>query len=109
MNEHAALEKLGQARKLLADAKTCDEVRKIHSQAEALRAYSQQHKLSLECYNFAAEIKLRAERRMGEFLSATPKNKGGQHTHRTGRGALPVPPHYRSLELRKRKAHVIKS
>lgn len=87
-DEHNTLMVLGKACKLLAEARNYDEAAKIRSQAEALRAYSQQQKLSVECYNYAAEIKLRAERKMGAFLRRMEKNKGGEHSHRqtTGRG-----------------------
>jgi hypothetical protein len=87
-DEHNTLMLLGKARELLIEARNYDEAAKIRSQAEALRAYSQQQKLSVECYNYAAEIKLRAERKMGAFLRRMEKNKGGEHSHRqtTGRG-----------------------
>jgi hypothetical protein len=42
MNEHNTLMVLDKARKFLAQAKTYDEAAKIRSQAEALRAHSQQ-------------------------------------------------------------------
>jgi len=106
MSEHTTLVKLDHARKLLDEARTCDEIKKIHSHAEALRAYSQQQKLSVDCYNRATEIKLRAERRMGESLSAMAKNKGGQHTHRnsTGKEAPTSAPTLRELEITKQQS-----
>jgi hypothetical protein len=87
MTEAKTLLVLSKARKLLATVKTYDQAARIRSHAEALRAYSQQQKLSVECYNDAAEIKLRAERKMGGFLALTEKNRGGEHAHRktTGR------------------------
>ena len=98
-----ALVVLDKARKLLAEVKTYDEAAKIRSQAEAVRAYSQQRKLSVECYNYAAEIKLRAERKMGSFLTLTQKNRGGERSHKksTGRGVATSAPTLRELGVTK--------
>lgn len=51
----------------LADAKAVDEVMEIHNRAEAMRAYAvQSNNRALEID--AAEIRIRAERRLGELL-----------------------------------------
>lgn len=53
----------------VADAKTVDDVREISAQADAVRAYAKQAKnkqLELD----AAEIRIRAERRLGELMAA---------------------------------------
>jgi hypothetical protein len=103
MNEHNTLIVLDKARKLLAEAKTYDEAATIRGQAEALRAYCQQQKLSIDCYNYAAEIKLRAERKMGGFLASLKKNRGGQHCHKksTGRGESTGAPTLKNLGVTK--------
>lgn len=52
-----------------------DEVRDIRDKAEAVRAYARQAKnkdLEIDC----AEIRMRAERRLGEIRAAQPKNPG---------------------------------
>jgi hypothetical protein len=54
--------------RLLAEAKTIDEVKDIRDKAEALRMYLKQQDAGLEAMNAAAEIKLRAERRAGKIL-----------------------------------------
>lgn len=59
---------LEQARALLAEARSVDEVKQLRDQAEAMRVYARQAQLGLESQNYAAEIKLRAERRAGELL-----------------------------------------
>jgi hypothetical protein len=46
--------------------------------AEAARHYAQVSGLGLEAQNYATEIKLRAERRMGEMLQETALYKGGR-------------------------------
>jgi hypothetical protein len=56
------------ARQALAHARTVDEIKDVRDKAEAIRMYLRQAGESLEMQNDAAEIKLRAERRMGEML-----------------------------------------
>jgi hypothetical protein len=69
-----------QACRAVAEARTVDEVREIAANADALRAYAKQAKnrqLELD----AAEIRIRAERRLGEIMAAQRDtvgvNKGG--------------------------------
>lgn len=57
-----ALAKLSKARKLLAECQTLDDAKSIRDQAEAVRVYCKQQADSLDAQNYAAEIKLRAER-----------------------------------------------
>ena len=63
------------ARRALAVAKSSDEVRHIRDVAEAMRAYAKQAKdrqLEID----AAEIRIRAERRLGELLRAQKETVG---------------------------------
>lgn len=66
------------AKQAIEACKTIDEVKQIRDQAEALRAYAKQAKESLEIQNKVAEIKLRAERKIGEFSKELPTNKGAR-------------------------------
>ena len=59
------------------EAKSVDEVKTIRDKAEAMRAYAKQVGESLEVQNDIAEIKLRAERRIGEMIKETDLHKGG--------------------------------
>ena len=70
------LAKIDKARRLLAEAKTVQEAKQIADVAEAARVYAKRVEASIITVNHAAEIKIRAERLLGEMLKQTPKNKG---------------------------------
>lgn len=70
-----ALVRYDAACKALAEAKAVDEVKKIRDVAEAMRAYAKQAKnkwLEID----AAEIRFRAERRIGELMSSQRETIG---------------------------------
>jgi N6-adenosine-specific RNA methylase IME4 len=71
-----SLELLANAKLAVAEARTVDEVKNMRDTAEALRVYAKQAGESLAIQNECAEVKLRAERKAGELLKATPKNEG---------------------------------
>lgn len=72
-----ALVRLDGAVRALAEARTLDEIKQIHDKAQAAAEYARAAKLGLDAQNYAAEIKLRAERKAGELLAglerATPQ------------------------------------
>ena len=74
------LAKLELARRLLAETRSVDEVKMIRNLGEAARVYARQARLGLEAQNDAAEIKLRAERRLGELLAMLPTATGPLRT-----------------------------
>src|ERR1051325_2272367 len=77
----------------LADANTPDDLIKIANTAEALRVYARRAKLGLTAQNQAAELRLRAERRIGEYLSGTDRHVGGRPSKkpvRHGNGFSPL-------------------
>src|SRR5262249_48233781 len=76
-----ALQRLDTARQLLAEARTVDEVKHIRDQAEAIRQYYRQAGMGLEAQNDAAEIKVYAERRIGELLAETIQRGGSPKSH----------------------------
>lgn len=74
-----------QACKALAEAKSVDEVKELRDQSEAMRAYARQaNNKQLEVD--AAEIRLRAERRLGELIRAQKETVGlrGPQHHKGG-------------------------
>lgn len=61
----------------VAEAKTLDEVKSLADKAEAVRAYAHQAK-NRQLEVDAAEIRIRAERRLGELLVDTDLSAGGR-------------------------------
>ena len=62
------LAKLSQATTALAEARTLEEIKAIRDMAEQARLYAQANKLGLDAINAGTEIRLRADRKMGEVL-----------------------------------------
>jgi N6-adenosine-specific RNA methylase IME4 len=87
VNEPAALAKLDQATRLLAEAKDLGDVKPIIDIAQAAATYARAAKLGLEAQNHAAELKLRAERRAGELLIQLERGRAG----RPGNGGNAAP------------------
>jgi len=79
MNDEYTLTKWNTARQAIIEAKSVDEVKNIKDRAEAMRAYAKQVGESLEVQNNICEIKLRAERKMGEMLKEMPKAMGNEY------------------------------
>jgi N6-adenosine-specific RNA methylase IME4 len=72
---NAPLIRYNAACKALAAARSTDEVKEIRNQSEALRAYAIQAK-NRQLEIDAGEIRLRAERRLGELLQAQKAGEG---------------------------------
>lgn len=62
----------------IAECKAFDELKEIRDKAEALRQYAKQANESLQVQNDLAEIKLRAQRRLGELSLELPTSDGGR-------------------------------
>jgi hypothetical protein len=78
------------AHRALAEARTIEDFKKIADVAAAAEVYARRIKMSSESIDLALEIKLRAERGLGEMLARTPKHKGGKPKLATGTGKEPV-------------------
>lgn len=74
--EETRLALIDRARHALDRATSVTEVKTIRDQAEAIRVFLKQQQASLAAQNRAAELKLYAERRLGELLRRTVR-KGG--------------------------------
>ncbi|MCR4376280.1 MAG: hypothetical protein NUW22_15675 [Acidobacteria bacterium] len=72
---NVALVKYDAACRALAEAKAIDEVKHIRDVAEAMRAYAKQAK-NKQLEMDAAEIRIRAERRVGELMQAQRETVG---------------------------------
>lgn len=100
------------ARAILEQSKAVDEVREVADQAKAIELYLRSRNASMESQSDAAEIRLRAERRLGELTRDMPKSRGaagsGANQHR---GAVAKsdrtknPPTLASQGIDKRDAH----
>lgn len=77
-----ALVRYDAACKAVAEAKTVDEAKDLHDKSEAIRAYARQAK-NRDLEIDAAEIRMRAERRVGELIKAQKETvglaTGGEH------------------------------
>jgi len=60
---------LDEARRLLMESGSLEDIKSVRDRAEAIRQYAQSAALGLELQNRAAEVKLLAERRAGELTS----------------------------------------
>jgi N6-adenosine-specific RNA methylase IME4 len=78
------------ARRALEVAGSFEEVKAVRDKAEALRAYLRSIDAARDAQNDCAEIKIRAERRMGDELARIEKNAGGRPVERTGDTMSPV-------------------
>lgn len=73
------------ARTALAAANSVDEVKQIKDKAEAIRSYAKQAR-DFDMANWAAEIRIRAERKLGEMIKAQ-KESGGMNKGAQGAGS----------------------
>lgn len=93
MSDTGALAQISQARRFLEQAKDLTDIKAVKNMAEAARLYARARRLGLETENAAAEIKVRADRKLGEALAAGKQNQGGRPagTPRPGRGVSREP------------------
>ena len=69
---------LDRATSMLAAATDVDDVKDVRDKAEAVRKYAESAGLGLQALNDAAELKLRAERKVGEMILAMKLHGGSR-------------------------------
>jgi N6-adenosine-specific RNA methylase IME4 len=99
------------ASRALAEARTLEEVKDIRDQAQAIQYYLRQQGYCFDAQQDAAELKVRAERKLGKLLEKTVEHEGGRpkkHS-RNGRvsGTLPEGVNY-NQSSRWQKAGTVK-
>lgn len=117
MSDTFSLAKLEQATQLLAQCNTVREAMDYFDMAEAARHYAQVSGMGLEAQNYAAEIKMRAGRRMREVYESSDKAKGTRgNIQEQLTGGAPMgparensPPTLAELGVNKKKAAQIRS
>lgn len=70
--------RISDGERALAEARTVADVVRVAKAAEAIRQWARLAEVGVLAENAATELRLRAERRAGELLKATDKNKGAQ-------------------------------
>jgi hypothetical protein len=78
---------ISHVRQELERAVKFDSVKAIHDQAEALRLYAKSIGAAQSALNSIAEIKIRAERRMGREIASLTLNAGGRPAKSGDRGS----------------------
>lgn len=78
MSSVNTLANLDRVRIALAKARTLPEIVKIKNLAEAARTYAKAAHMSKESLDYAAELKLSAERKAGRILARLQKSGGGR-------------------------------
>ncbi len=96
-----ALALIAEGQRLLAEARTVQEVKQVRDLAKSARDLMQQQEFALAAMQDAAELKLRAERRLGDLLAETPKNRGG----RPGKTGSTVEPVLSDIGVDKKESH----
>lgn len=76
---------LSEARRLLAEASTVEQVKDVRNRAQALRAYVQKAQLGQQIEVEVAVLRLRAERKLGKVLLRLPLAKAASGNQYTGR------------------------
>ena len=89
--QKSVLAKIDRAITYLREAVTLQEVKEVIAMADAAKIYAKEVGASIETTNYASEVRLRAERRLGEILLAMPK-RGPEHSKGGGsKGSKRVP------------------
>lgn len=108
MNELALLDQhIVTANRAIARIATIAEAKDCVNQANVLKIILRKQRATRRMRNRAAEIEVRATRRMGELLIAMKKHVGSRNRGKDNSGgSLMEPPKYDDLGITKKQAHV---
>lgn len=104
MSDTGAIAQINQARRFLEQAMSLTDIQAVRNMAEAARQYARAKRLGFETENAAAEVKVRAERKLGEVLAMTEKQKPGDYRKRSAEVTVPVPPSLADLGISKNES-----
>lgn len=90
LNSETLPQLINSAKRAIELVGSFEEVRAIRDQAEMMRQYAKRISAGLEAQNRCAEIKIRAERRMGQELATIDKNRGAATPSHDGRALPPL-------------------
>lgn len=89
-SQQGQLDLLSQAEGLLERASTPAELVHVSDLAQTISGHAKRARAGLEAQNAAAEIHLRAQRKLGQMLERIELNKGGRPPQESGNTVLPV-------------------
>ena len=81
--EQNALTILNNATQMLAEVRTINDAKQLMDVAAAAKYYAQKHGLGRQAVDYAREIEVEADIKLGEFLAEMDKNKGGRPSKKT--------------------------
>ena len=88
LSQSSCLDQINEVAKKLSHATNLDQLKRLRDRAEYLRTLTVKRELGIEVHNDAAEIKLRAERKLGGRLSEMKLRGGDRRSHRKGQVSL---------------------
>jgi hypothetical protein len=83
LTEETVLDKIAQGEIALTLADTVDDLLQIRATSQTVHYLSKKVQMTRDVQNKAAELTIKAERALGEFLHTMPKATGGQPYHPT--------------------------
>lgn len=86
----ALIEHINATNNALMEALTLEDAKSVIDRAETLRVWSRQIKAGIDAQNAAASVKLRAQRKSGEFLRDMPKHPPGPNPYPKDGEILPA-------------------
>ena len=88
LTQPSCLDQINDVAEQLSHSTNLEQLKQLRDRAEYLRTETVKRELGLEIHNHAAEVKLRAERRLGGRLSEMKLRGGDRRSHRKGQVSL---------------------